>query len=60
LYVLKNKSPLVFTNVFLLEFEAELIRFVESIFDITLPFEQTSDKKLCEYCAYNRICNVAE
>lgn len=60
LYVLKNKSPLVFTDAFLQEFEVELIQFVESIFNTTLPFEQTSDKKLCEYCAYNRICNIAE
>jgi CRISPR/Cas system-associated exonuclease Cas4 (RecB family) len=60
LYVLKNKSRLVFTDAFLQEFEVELIQFVESIFNTTLPFEQTSDKKLCEYCAYNRICNIAE
>lgn len=53
----KNKELLKFTNEFLNEFESHLITFIESIFNPEHPFEQTGDKKICEYCDYNIICN---
>jgi len=55
----KDKNPLVFSNDFLTDFENELKRFIETIFDQAIPFSQTEDTDTCEYCAYNTICNIA-
>ncbi|MDO9000837.1 MAG: PD-(D/E)XK nuclease family protein [Bacteroidota bacterium] len=56
-YISRDKNPLVFTKDFLIDFENELKRFVENIFENTIPFSQTEDEDICEYCAYNVICN---
>lgn len=53
-----NKNTLVFSAALLTDFENELIHFIESIFENGSCFEQTEDKTICEYCAYNRICNL--
>jgi RecB family exonuclease len=55
----KDKNPLAFSNDFLTDFENELKRFIETIFDQSIPFSQTEDTDTCEYCAYNTICNIA-
>lgn len=37
----------------------ELIKnIVCSIFDISVPFEQTKDEKACEYCPYSNVCKL--
>ncbi|MDP3555918.1 MAG: PD-(D/E)XK nuclease family protein [Bacteroidota bacterium] len=56
-YLSRDKKPIVFTKDFLIDFENELKQFVESIFKKTIPFSQTEDEDICEYCAYNVICN---
>ncbi len=38
-------------------FESILSDLLHNIFDISVPFVQRNDSKLCEYCAYNAICN---
>lgn len=59
-YVLgKDKKPFVFSEQFFSEFESALERFVENIFDSSLPFNQTQDKDMHAFCPYNVICNFA-
>ncbi len=52
-----NKQPFKFSHEFLNDFETHLVKFIESIFDETTAFSQTQDTDICEYCAYNVICN---
>lgn len=52
-----TKQPLKFSADFLNEFEKHLIKFIESIYDSSKTFSQTPDVEICEYCAYNVICN---
>ncbi|MGZ4098192.1 MAG: PD-(D/E)XK nuclease family protein [Bacteroidia bacterium] len=52
-----NKQPLKFTKEFLDEFETYLVRFIEGIFNEETSFSQTPDADICEYCAYNIVCN---
>ncbi len=57
-YILENKKPLVLSQQFLNDFERELKLFIGSLFDETIPFSQTNDRAICEYCAYRIICNI--
>ncbi len=52
-----DKKPFVFSATFLNDFENELKQFIGTIFDQTLPFSQTGDEKVHEFCPYNTICN---
>jgi ATP-dependent helicase/nuclease subunit B len=54
-----SKKPFVFSEDFLKSFEHELKVFIETIFDTTMPFGQTSDDESHKYCPYNSICNFA-
>ncbi|MCW3078375.1 MAG: nuclease family protein [Bacteroidetes bacterium] len=56
-FLSRDKQPLKFTKEFLNEFETHLIGFIEDIFKISNTFSQTSDTDICEYCAYNTVCN---
>ncbi len=56
-YLTRNGEALVFSDAFFGEFETALTEFVSGIFDRVTPFRQTENTELCEYCAYNRICN---
>ena len=56
-FITKEKQPLIFTNELLNQFETHLIVFIQNIFDEKNPFSQTKDEEMCEYCAYNTICN---
>lgn len=58
-YILDStKKSVKLNEEFLNEFEQELKWFIETIFDTSSHFSQTDDKDLCEYCAYNTICNI--
>lgn len=57
LYISSKKQPLVFTNELLSEFEKQLSVYVEGILVGGGEFAATDDKDVCEYCAYNTICN---
>lgn len=58
-YILESKNKsLMLNDEFLNEFEQELKGFIETIFNTCSHFSQTEDKDLCEYCAYNTICNI--
>jgi ATP-dependent helicase/nuclease subunit B len=39
------------------EFEGMLYQMLDEIFDTGLPFKQTKDTAVCEYCDYKSICN---
>jgi ATP-dependent helicase/nuclease subunit B len=57
-YILgEDKRPLMFTERLLSDFERSLKKFIAGIFDMNLPFSQTADRKICEYCSYNVVCN---
>lgn len=57
-YILNaSKKPLTMSDEFLNDFENELKKFTASIFDKSIPFEQTADADLHQYCPYNTICN---
>lgn len=58
-YILKDKAQMIFTNEFLIDFENELKRFVETIFALNTPFSQTDDEDVHAFCPYNTICNFA-
>lgn len=52
-----DKKPFAFSATFLNDFENELKQFIGTIFDQTVPFSQTDDEKVHEFCPYNTICN---
>jgi len=57
-YILgSDKKPVVLTADFLNEFEKALAGFIAGIFEMEIPFHQTTDRKICDYCAYNVVCN---
>jgi ATP-dependent helicase/nuclease subunit B len=58
-YIKRDKGQLVFTDEFLTDFENELRRFIEVIFDQSKPFSQTDDEDIHEFCPFNAICNFA-
>ena len=39
------------------EFEDHLLKLLEELFDQSQPFDQTTEKKICEFCSYKEICN---
>jgi len=53
-----DNKPLKFTEPFILEFEQALIQFIASVFDESIPFSQTDDELVHEFCPYNSICNL--
>jgi ATP-dependent helicase/nuclease subunit B len=53
-----DKKRLVFSADFMNEFESHLSDFIVTIFNSETVYSQTTDKKTCEYCAYNLICNT--
>lgn len=56
-YITQNKSPLIFSPQLFDEFELKLKEFIARIFNEAIPFSQTDDEKVCEYCDYKLICN---
>ena len=52
-----DKKPFVFSTSFLEDFEKALSAFIAGIFEMEIPFHQTTDRKICEFCAYNVVCN---
>ena len=56
-YLLQNKTHLILTTEFLNAFEDQLKAYLSTIFDTTMPFSQTTNVDICEYCSYNIICN---
>jgi len=55
-FINDGKNKLIFSKEFLIDFENELIQFIEAIFNLNEDFTQTNDKTSCEYCDYNSIC----
>ncbi len=47
----------VFDKALLTEFELELRSLLEEMLNSKLPFAQTKDKSICEYCSFKTICN---
>jgi CRISPR/Cas system-associated exonuclease Cas4 (RecB family) len=39
------------------EFEEELRKLIEEIFDTSVPFTQVEDPDRCKWCPYKEICN---
>jgi CRISPR/Cas system-associated exonuclease Cas4 (RecB family) len=52
-----NKEILTDITPYLMEFEDHLSKLLNEIFLSDQPFDQTTEKKLCEFCSYKEICN---
>lgn len=39
------------------DFQEHLTNCLEEIFNTEIPFEQTTNEKVCEYCPYKGVCN---
>ncbi len=52
-----SKRALQLSDDFLQEFEKAFAIFVNSVFEQDLPFKQTENRDICEFCAYNVVCN---
>lgn len=56
-YVMTSEQEeMAFSVSFFETFEQALSRFIAGIFDPQQDFQQTEDKTLCEYCAYQSLC----
>jgi len=44
-------------NTFEVEFRERLTTCLEEIFNPAIPFVQTENTKICQYCAYKGVCN---
>lgn len=51
-----NKQLLDDVTPYLPEFEAELKKLLEEIYDTSIPFKQTENLEACKYCDYKSIC----
>lgn len=56
-FIRREKELWQFTAEFLVDFEKALAAFVAKIFDTEQAFVQTDNTDICDYCAYNLICN---
>jgi ATP-dependent helicase/nuclease subunit B len=56
-YIMRDKSPLIFTDELLTEFESHLNDFIFGMLDEKNAFLQVEDAEICEYCVYKIICN---
>lgn len=56
-FITFKKEPLVFNRELLLEFEQRLCSFIQNILTEEESFDVTEDRDICEYCAYQSICN---
>lgn len=52
-----EKNILQLSDKVLSEFEFQLIKLIDELKNPNVPFSQTTDEKICEYCSYNTICN---
>ncbi|MGZ3943145.1 MAG: PD-(D/E)XK nuclease family protein, partial [Bacteroidia bacterium] len=52
-----GKAPLTFTDGFFVEFEQKLIEFISQMFNDEIGFPPTEDLEICQFCAYQSICN---
>ncbi len=52
-----DKTPLLNIDAITDEYQKYLQQFLEEIFNVQKPFDQTQDIKKCENCAYVEICN---
>lgn len=53
----KTKLPVENFADYEQEFRTELTHCLEEIFDVNVPFVQTTSNEPCKYCAYASICN---
>jgi ATP-dependent helicase/nuclease subunit B len=57
-YILYDRQPLIFSDQLLEDFESALSDFASRIFDTDRPFVQTENRDVCQFCAYNVVCNL--
>lgn len=56
-YLKQNRKPFVFSAAFFEAFEAALITRIQELLSYNTTFVQTTDTEICNFCAYNIICN---
>lgn len=52
-----NGSPLTDTRPLLEEFNAEMSKVIEELFDLDVPFRQSETDKECKFCSFKQLCN---
>lgn len=57
LKTVKVNGDTVLNEALLKEFEAQLQQLLTDIMDTSIPFSQTDDLSICEYCSFKGICN---
>lgn len=50
------KTPVSDFATYESEFRERLVRLLEEIFDVSVPFTQTDDEKRCAYCDFQGLC----
>lgn len=53
---IENKLHLGTPEEFVVQTETHLRKLVTDLFDPEQPFKKTSDKKICEWCDYRKLC----
>ncbi|GAB3893540.1 PD-(D/E)XK nuclease family protein [Larkinella knui] len=53
---MENKLYLGTPEEFVSQTEGHLRKIIADLFDPTQPFQKTSDKKICEWCDYRKLC----
>ncbi|KAA9357355.1 PD-(D/E)XK nuclease family protein [Larkinella humicola] len=53
---MENKLHLGTPEEFVVETEVHLRKLIADLFDPGQPFQKTSDKKICEWCEYRKLC----
>ncbi len=56
IFMKKNEMDEILTNELLPEFKDKLQQTLSEIFSPELPFEQTKNKKNCEFCSFYDLC----
>lgn len=53
----RNATPLIDARSLLPEVKSEMKRLLEEVFDPGVPFGQTDNLRICDYCPYAGICH---
>ncbi len=53
----RNTTPLVDARGLLPEVKVEMRKLLEEVFDPKVPFDQTDNLRICDYCPYAGICH---
>ncbi|MBN2165980.1 MAG: PD-(D/E)XK nuclease family protein [Marinilabiliaceae bacterium] len=53
----RTKTDEIFLHLIEDEFNEQLKKTLADLFNFNIPFHQTEETKICEYCTYKQLCN---